>query len=114
MKRTSLILTLLAALSLAGTGISGVGAASAEPRTPRLDARERRIEQRMHRGARSGQLTRPESRRLRGEMRRLRRHEARFKADGHLSFGERRALRFRARHLSHDVCRLRHNHRHRF
>lgn len=109
MKRTPLLLTLLTVMSLAS-----VGSALARPGTPRLNAREHRMERRIHQGARSGELTRPEARHLRGGIHRFHERKARFKADGCLSFGERRALQRHAHHLSREVCRLKHNHRHRF
>jgi hypothetical protein len=109
MKRSPLLLTALLLVSLASAT-----QVLAHPRTPRLNGREQRIERRIHQGARSGELTRPEAMRLRGGLCRLHGRAARFKADGHLSIRERHALHHQAHHLSREVYRLKHNGRHRF
>ena len=83
MKRlTILILATALAVSLAGL-------ASANTATPRIDRRIARQEVRIHRGVRSGQLTRRETLRLQRGERHIRRMEWRAKADGRVTQSER-------------------------
>ena len=103
MKRTTM-LVLFAALAALFTGV-----ASASPTTPRIDRREVRQHARIHKGVRSGALTRPEAMRLRAGQRHVHRMERRAKADGVVTPGERRRITRTQNHESRAIYRLKHN-----
>jgi hypothetical protein len=70
-----------------------------------LNEREYRLEQRIERGWRSGELSRHEYRRLNYELREIERAERDFKSDGFLSHRELSALHARLDGLSRAVYR---------
>jgi uncharacterized membrane protein YebE (DUF533 family) len=77
--------------------------------TPRLDQREHNQAQRIRQGARSGELTRPETRHLvRGEAR-LRYNEAVAKSDGVVTARERARLQHEASVESQRIYRQKHD-----
>ncbi len=105
MKRlTILILTTALAVSLAGL-------AAANTATPRVNHRLARQEVRIHRGVRSGQLTRGEAMRLQRGERHIRRMEWRAKADGRVTPRERARLNRAEDRQSARIWRLKHNRR---
>lgn len=63
------------------------------PRTPLVDRREANQRDRIAQGARSGELTRGETRSLIAEQRTIRQEERAYKADGTVTREERRGLR---------------------
>ncbi len=77
--------------------------------TPRLDGREQNQRERIAQGARSGELTRPETRRLvRGEVR-LHRHERIAKSDGTVTRAERLRLQRNANRMSKRIYVQKHD-----
>ena len=77
--------------------------------TPRLDAHEHNQRERIVRGVRSGELTRPEARRLIAGERRLHRHERHAKSDGIVTPGERARLQQNANRMSKRIYRQKHD-----
>lgn len=77
--------------------------------TPRLDAREQHQRARIVQGARSGELTRPETRRLVAGERRLHRHERYARSDGVVTPGERFRLQRNADRMSARIYRQKHD-----
>lgn len=94
-----LIAILTAAPALANHGERDAG----------INERQARLEQRIERGFRSGELTRPEYRRLVHEARDIERAEHVFKSDGYLSPRERSELHARLEHLSRAIQHERHD-----
>lgn len=94
------------------TGLLILGIAApvfAGERTPNLNKREFNQRQRIEQGARSGELTRPETRRLvRGEVR-LHRNERIAKSDGVVTAGERTRLQSEANRMSDRIYRQKHD-----
>jgi Tfp pilus assembly protein FimT len=92
-------------LIVAGLGLAGVTvpvAASAAP-WQSINARQDRLEQRIDRGIRSGQLSRGEAVRLRTQYRQIVRLEDRYRRTGGLSGWERQDLNRRFDALSARV-----------
>jgi hypothetical protein len=89
--------------------VSLAGVASAHTATPRIHRRIARQEVRIHRGARSGQLTARDAWRLQRGERHLRRMEWRAKADGRVTPRERFRLHRALDRQSHRIWRLKHN-----
>lgn len=85
------------------------GVASAQPDTRRLDRREWRQQERIHRGVVSGQLTPREARHLRMHQRHLRRMELRARADGRIGPHERFRLHRTLDRQDARIWRLKHN-----
>jgi hypothetical protein len=105
MKRlTILILATALAVSLAGI-------AAADTATPRVHRRIVRQEMRIHRGVRSGQLTRREAWRAQRGERHIRREAWRAKADGRVTPRERARLNRSLDRQSARIWRLKHNRR---
>jgi hypothetical protein len=75
--------------------------------------RMHRIDKRIERGVRSGELTRGEVRRLEHERREIRAMFREFRDDHHLSYKERRILEYKIDRLSEHVAALKHNDRER-
>jgi|RhiMethySRZTD1v2_1073278.scaffolds.fasta_scaffold2776533_2 hypothetical protein len=95
--------TWIAAIALLSAATSGV--AQAEMREPSLNAREYRVEQRIDRAWRAGELTRSEYRRLSAELRDIERNERYFMQDGRLTLRERDVLQARLDTLARAVYR---------
>ena len=79
-----------------------------------IDQRQHRLEQRIERGWRSGELTRREYRRLQHELRDIERMEHFFRSDGRLSPHERGELHARLDHVAREVYREKHDGEHRY
>src|SRR5689334_17454797 len=86
-----------------------VTAASAHPRSPLINRRERHQARRIHQGVKSGELTPREARVLRQEEREVRWDEREAKSDGKLTPMERRHLRRELNQNSRRIYRLKHN-----
>ena len=102
MKNSTLVISVGLALSLALAGTVFAG-------TPRLDNREAHQRARIHDGAASGELTRPEARRLAAGQAHLRRAEARAKSDGVVTGRERVHLQHEANQQSRRIYRQKHD-----
>jgi len=89
----------------------GAGAASANPRTPRIDRREARQHARIAQGIHCGRLTRGEALRLRAGQRRIQRMEWRAKRDGRVSMRERYRMNRALDRESARIFWLKHNRR---
>ena len=76
----------------------------------RFNRRDHRQTQRIHKGVRSGEITRPEVRRLKKEQLRIDRTYHRALADGHLSLRERQRLRNMQNRASRHIYQAKHNH----
>ena len=78
-----------------------------------INARERRQQQRIYQGVRSGSLTRRETYRLERQQVNLRRTEARYRrSGGGLSWRERRNLQRRENRTSRVIYRQKHDRQH--
>jgi hypothetical protein len=88
------------------------GVAFADTSTPRVERREKRQQERIEQGTRSGQLTPREAHRLEAGQRHVDRVEDRAKADGKVTPRERRKLNRVQNHQSRRIHRLKHNGRH--
>jgi hypothetical protein len=98
----------LFSLTLSAVFILGLGIAAFAD-TPYVDRRERREQQRIRQGMRSGELTRREGRRLEAEQGRIRGYEWYAKSDGHVSRAERRRLDHMLDRANHDIYRQKHD-----
>ena len=77
--------------------------------TPVINRREREQRQRIHRGIRSGELTRREATRLTAEQAAIRAYEARARATGGVSCRERRRLDNMLDRANRDIYRQKHD-----
>ena len=77
---------------LMAAGLSVAVDAQAQARERGVNERQSSQRDRVASGARSGEVTRPESHRLQREARGIERKEQAFRADGHFSRGERREV----------------------
>ena len=102
MKRILLSLAALAVVSAAPL------AAQAAP-WQSINQRQASLEQRIHRGVRSGELTRAEAARLRGEFRSIARLETSYRRSNGLSMRERADLDARFDRLSRQVLAEKHD-----
>lgn len=89
-------------------------ASYAAPRDSGVNYRQHNQQQRVQQGARSGDLTRGETRHLKREQAAIRHADRRFKADGNFTPGERRELQRDQNHASRDIWRERHDGERRF
>lgn len=96
-------------LLIAALAITSI--AQAQTRTTVINHREHRQERRIHRGVRSGELTRSEARHLRHSENRISRDKRMAKADGHVTRAERRHLRREENRTSRAIYRAKHNNR---
>lgn len=99
--------TFIGAIVLAAAALPAL--AAADGRNASINERQQQIEQRMHQGWRSGELTRREYRRLQHELRLIERDEYAFRSDGHLSPRERQHLHARLDAVSRDVWAEKHD-----
>ena len=102
MKSLRMMFVALALMALGATAVS----ANADAR---VDRREWRQHQRIHRGWQSGQLTRGERVRLRAGQRHVHRMEWRSMRDGRIGPYERRRLERAQDRQSREIYRFRHN-----
>ena len=86
-----------------------IAAAPAFAGTPRMDARERHQQARIHQGVASGELTRPEARRLAAGQVHLNRVEKRAKSDGVITNRERAWMHHEADQQSRRIHRQKHD-----
>lgn len=96
-------------LLVAALAITSV--ASAQDRTPVINARQHNQERRINNGVRSGELTRREAHNLRTDERRISAEKRMAKADGHVTRNERRMLRRQENRTSRAIYRNKHNNR---
>jgi hypothetical protein len=75
----------------------------------RSNIRDNRQKRRIHKGIRSGQITRPEARFLKKEQRRIHRAYDRALADGYLSRHEKKHLNKMQNRASRHIYRAKHN-----
>ena len=80
--------------------------------TPNLDKRERKQQQRIRQGVRSGELTPAEKRHLEARERKLKKDEAKAKADGEVTPTERARLQREANRDSRAIYRQKHDAQH--
>jgi hypothetical protein len=101
----------LLAVTIVGL-LSVAGAANADaPRTrdPGVNARQQTQRARIQQGARSGELTRRETRGAVGDQRDIRQLERGYRSDGTLTGGERRDLHREQNEASRDIHRQKHD-----
>ena len=97
--------TVLLASVLAGASFAAVAA----PRDPTVNHRQHRQQHRIEQGARSGELTRAETKSLRQEQRSIRQEERAYKSDGKLTPAERKDLHHDLNQASKDIYREKHD-----
>lgn len=83
----------------------------AQTRTPVINHREQRQNERINQGIRSGELTRNETHHLRNDERQIRNQKLRDKSSGHVTYAERRQLRHEENKASRAIYRDKHNDR---
>jgi hypothetical protein len=83
--------------------------AAAGTRDPGVNHRQHAQGHRIQQGAKSGELTRGETRRLQAEQRHIRHEERSYKSDGHLTRAERADLHRDLNHASRDIYRQKHD-----
>ncbi|HYN84044.1 MAG TPA: hypothetical protein VER32_02250 [Pyrinomonadaceae bacterium] len=106
------LLSLALASGLALAAVVDVGAATrCGGRTPRVNARQGRQQNRIFGGVASGELTRRETRRLGREQSRIARMEWRAKRDGDVTARERARLHRALNQSSRHIYRAKHNER---
>lgn len=82
---------------------------AAQTATPRVNARERRQQARIHQGVKSGELTPGETRRLEAQEGRIKADEMQAKKDGKVTPAERRKLNREQNRESRRIYRMKHN-----
>ena len=103
------VVSTLFALALTAGAAVGTEAHCVGRRTPGIDRREHRQQQRIVQGVRSGELTARETLRLeRGEWG-IRRDEREAKEDGHVTARERSELQRELNHESRFIYRAKHD-----
>src|SRR5262245_14282605 len=80
-------------------------ASMAQTKTPVINKRERHQQKRIHRGVRSGSLTKREAARLEAQQAATHAAEAAAKADGKVTARERRRIRHREARTSRHIYR---------
>jgi hypothetical protein len=99
--------------ALKGTLIAALVAvpvvAAAGTRDPGVNHRQHAQGHRIQQGAKSGELTRGETRRLQAEQRHIRHEERSYKSDGQLTRAERADLHRDLNHASRDIYRQKHD-----
>ena len=89
--------------------VLALGVTVSAQQTPGVDRREHRQQRRIHRGMRSGALTRREAARLERQQRRTRHIEAKVKSDGTVTRRERVRLQRRENRTSRHIYRQKHD-----
>ena len=82
---------------------------AADPKTPLIDRREKRQEQRIQDGEKSGALTDKESAKLNADEKKIDADKAAAKEDGVVTGHERRKLRREERRTSREIAREKHD-----
>lgn len=101
-------LPLFANVAAAGQGQSGPRPTAAT-RDPGVNAHQHRQQHRIQQGARSGELTRTETRELRSEQQQIRQMERNYKSDGQLTKQERVDLRQEQNAASRNIYAEKHD-----
>ena len=102
MKRiVSILLSVIFVLALGATALA--------QKTPSIDNREHRQQQRIRHGVRRGSLTGREARRLERQQARTRALEAKAKSDGRVTARERARLQRRENRTSRHIYRQKHD-----
>ena len=83
--------------------------AAAGTRDPGVNQRQHNQQHRIQQGAKSGELTRGETRRLETEQRQIRHEEARYKSDGQLTRAERADLQHDLNRSSRHIYNQKHD-----
>lgn len=94
---------------LIGIMLGVAGLASAQTATPRVNQRQKIQTHRIEQGARSGQLTRPETRRLSRQERKIKLEKKAAKSDGTVTPNERRKITGDQNAESRRIYRAKHN-----
>jgi len=102
---------LVGALALPALGQTTQSTSPDTTRTPRINARKVRQQQRIAQGVRSGQLTPAETRRLERQQARIKADKLQAKADGNVTPQERARLTHEQNRASRSIYRLKHNDR---
>ncbi len=89
--------------------VGSAGAASAGTRTPRVNARERHQQARIHQGVQSGELTYREAARLEAEQGAIRAQERYYRSDGYVSPAERARLNRELTRTNNRIYRQKHD-----
>lgn len=97
------IKALVAALMITAT------VASAQTRTPVINAREHNQEKRINQGVRNGELTHNETRTLRNDERKVNAEKRIAKSDGVVTHGERKMIRHQENRNSKTIYNKKHN-----
>lgn len=95
--------------AFAATLVCASGSFAHPPRSPWIDGREWRQEERVNQGIRSGQLTPREAVRLEREQARIRYHERMMKADGLFTRSERARLHRELNRADRHIYRQKHD-----
>ena len=93
---------------MCGTLMAGLSVASLA-KTPTINKREYKQQERIRQGIRSGELTRREAGRLEAEQAKIKTDEALAKADGKVTPKERTRLNRELNHSSRDIYRQKHD-----
>jgi hypothetical protein len=104
---------MLSRFAIVALTLLSVTAATANPRSPGINRRERRQVRRINQGVKSNELTPREARTLRAHERDIRADERVAKSDGKLTVAERRRLHREMNQNSRRIYRLKHNNRQR-
>ncbi len=104
-----LLIASLITIVSAGATLSFTSAAEAGTRSPGINRREARQQNRINQGVRNGSLTPRETYRLQRQQANINAREARYKSDGKLSRGERRDLNRRLNRASKNIYHKKHN-----
>ncbi len=104
MKKSAVILAIVAIVAVAGAGNALAGT-----NDPIIQQREINQENRIEQGVKSGQLTPNETGRLEAQQARIQQDESRMKADGNLTPRERVRLTREQDRASRKIYRKKHN-----
>ncbi|MEW6542890.1 MAG: hypothetical protein AB1411_04680 [Nitrospirota bacterium] len=92
-----------------GLAVALTAPALAQTQSPRVDQRERKQQQRIEQGVKSGELTPREAKRLEAEQAGIRAEEARMKSDGTLTKRERAKLHRDLDRSSRHIAKEKHD-----
>jgi hypothetical protein len=82
---------------------------SAQDKTPVINKREVKQNQRIKEGVKTGQLTKGEAKYLHKEQKEIRSSKRSAKSDGKVSKGERKMIRSEQNQANKDIYKLKHN-----
>jgi hypothetical protein len=109
MKRSMLVLVVLACILAFGIAAAQDQPAPVAPQTPRVSKRQINQQERIQQGVKSGELTKGETRVLEKEQVKIQKDKKAAKADGTVTPQERRKLLREQNKASRDIHRLKHN-----